>query len=398
MRAFIQAYRDVPGKAYFSALSHFALEIHNNVLPVLFPILIATLGLSYAQVGTINLVGVMAGTLTQPLFGWLSDRWDPRWMTVISILWMGMWTGLFGLAPSFTALIVIVGIAKLGTAAYHPAGASMARATAGVGQGASMAVFSVNGNLGYALSPVIASLVVDQWFGMRGTLVFPVTALALAGLLFWRFQHFDIKTSQEVRAESATVPVQQTGSAIALALVILMVASRSWYQGSLNTFLPSWYQEQGFSVAQAGQLFALLLLSVGAGSLLGGGVSDRTGNLPIVVISLAVMMPALWFFLIAPFWVQIPLLVLIGIGIGASFPVSIVMAQNVWPQGPGLASALVIGIGWLPTGLGTVIMGTIADRTSLTEALRYLVYAPLVGLAAALVFWLYSWREDSAGG
>jgi FSR family fosmidomycin resistance protein-like MFS transporter len=132
---------------------------------------------------------------------------------------------------------------------------------------------------------------------------------------------------------------------------------------------------------------------VGIGALIGGGISDRTGQLPVVVTSLLVMMPSLWVFLQAPFWAQLPLLVLIGIAGGASFPVVIVMAQDAWPQGPGLASALVLGMGWLPTGLGTVVMGKIADNTSLTHALSLLGYAPLVGLAAAGLYWLWERRE-----
>jgi FSR family fosmidomycin resistance protein-like MFS transporter len=72
--------------------------------------------------------------------------------------------------------------------------------------------------------------------------------------------------------------------------------------------------------------------------------------------------------------------------IGATFPVGILMAQEVWPQAKGLASSLVLGLGWLPAGIGAWLVGFIADKTSLTYGLTTLLFVPLVGVTAVILF------------
>ncbi|HEX6383573.1 MAG TPA: MFS transporter, partial [Anaerolineae bacterium] len=147
-----------------------------------------------------------------------------------------------------------------------------------------------------------------------------------------------------------------------------------------------WLQSNGRSLEAAGSMLSVLLITVSIGSLSGGTLSDRVGRLPIVVISLGLLGPAQWLFLHAAGAVQILCLVFIGVMIGGTFPVAILMAQETWPHAVGLASALVLGLGWLPAGIGSWVSGLIADQTSLGFALTSLVFAPVVGVAAALLY------------
>jgi hypothetical protein len=80
------------------------------------------------------------------------------------------------------------------------------------------------------------------------------------------------------------------------------------------------------------------------------------------------------------------LVVVIGVLLGATFPISIVMAQETWPSGMGVASGLVMGLGWLPAGIGASVTGAIADRASLEVGLRTLVIPALVGVALAVTY------------
>lgn len=388
-----RAYLDVPRKAYLAGLTHFALEVHNNILPVLIPALIVKLSLNYEQAGQIALVAAMAGTLTQPFFGYLSDRWEPRWVIIGSIAWIGIFNGMIGWLPSFGLLLVFVALAKLGTGAYHPAGAALSRAMAGERRGTSMAVFSVNGNLGYALSPVIASFAIGSQFGLKGTSIFTITAIIFAALFFVFSKH--LAAPREAVPETNTsegaimAPSHKQGSVLALVLVVLMVAARSWFQGSLNTFLPVFLQTQGMDPVQSGQWFSLLLVSVGIGSMAGGPLSDRIGNTPVVLASMLLISPLFWAFSQVTGPLQLLLLILIGMMLGAGFPVAIVMAQEAWPKGPAFAASLVIGLGWLPSGFGTWFIGRMADNTSLMEALDTLVFVPPIGVLSILLFWLH---------
>jgi len=57
---------------------------------------------------------------------------------------------------------------------------------------------------------------------------------------------------------------------------------------------------------------------------------------------------------------------------------------------------MVMGIGWLPAGLGAWVVGQIADASTLTDGLRSLTFAPLAALAATAVFFAILRRNRAA--
>jgi len=174
--------------------------------------------------------------------------------------------------------------------------------------------------------------------------------------------------------------------------------ARSWFHFSLMTYLPEWFENQGYSLAFAGQILSLFLLSISVGSLLGGPLSDSMGRWQVIVLSLTLLSLGQWLFVqVSIFW-QILLAGGIGIMIGASFPVTIVMAQEIWPRRVAMASAMIMGLGWAPGGLGAWVTGRIADQTSLLVGLQWLAVPPLLGVGIALGYAWWQWRilGDSA--
>jgi FSR family fosmidomycin resistance protein-like MFS transporter len=351
---------------YPVVLAHLTIEVCSNYLPVVYPILITTMGLSYTQVGFVTLVAGVGTSLVQPLFGYVSDRWDTLRIIVLSIAWTGSLMGLVGLIPSYWLLLVLVGLASLGSAAYHPAGASVAGSITTTRRGATLSVFSVSGTLGTAPIALLASLLIYQQSHWRGVIQ---TGSTPAG-------------SHTIGGQ----PQAQGGSLVGLVLVILAVMCRSWFQVSLVTYLPEWLQSQGWSPANSGQMLTVLLISISAGTLIGGILSDRIGRWQVLALSLGLLGPMGWLFLTTTGPEQVGLMALTGALIGASFPVVVVMAQETWPRGVGLASALVMGLGWTPGGIGASFTGFVADQTSLSRALGWLIVAPALGLACTLMY------------
>ncbi|HZD10277.1 MAG TPA: MFS transporter [Candidatus Binatia bacterium] len=370
--------------ALLIATGHLSLELSNNFLPVAYPLLIQKLDLSYAQVGTVAFVAVTAATLLQPLFGYLSDRFDSRKLLVLSLFWIGTIMALTGLAGSYWLLLFVVAAGGLGSAAFHPAAAALASAVAGRRRGASMSIFSVGGNMGAALSPLLIGTALLQ-LGLPGTVVLVPVMWAISFVLFRRFARLPAVNGRAADSSSPSSGVQ-IGPPLALVLVVLIAAARSWFQASLNTYLPEWLQTQGWSAEHASLLLSVMLASVAVGSLTGGTLSDRLGRLPVVLLSFTLAIPVLWFLLHTHGPLQVLCISLAGVMIGATFPVTILMAQEAWPRAVGLASSLAIGLGWLPGGLGAWSVGILADRFSLTFALSTLIAAPLVGLGAAILF------------
>ena len=375
---------------YLVAAAHLILELCTNFLPIIYPLLITTMGLSYAQIGLITLVAGTCASLTQPLFGYISDRGSPYRMIILSILWIGLLMGLVGFMWSYLSLIVLVGLASLGSAAFHPAGAVIAGAGHTARRGAAVSVFSVGGSLGSGLSPLLIAAGLS-WFGLRGTgILIPVVLLASLVL----YKQWGEKSRLPLTSRTAgttnfgpeSQPLRRTGSLTGLILITFAVMCRSWFQISLVTYLPEWMHSQGWSLTVGGQILAVMLISVSVGNLLGGTLSDRIGRWQVVALSLGLLSLAQGLFLATSGLLQVGLVGLIGVLIGASFPVTIVMAQETWPQGLGLASALVLGLGWLPGGIGAAFTGYIADQSSLALGLQSLVLAPILGMIGIVAY------------
>lgn len=346
------------------------------------------MGLSYSQVGLVALVANTGAAMTQPLFGYLSDRWIPRPMIISSIIWIGLLMGLVGLIHVYWLLVLLVGLGSLGSAAFHPAGAAAAGSIVSSQRGTTLSVFSVSGALGTAMSPLLVTASINR-LGLPGTiLLFPI-GLLIGFLLYlqpgWGENTTINSAPSQPQRSAGRVPVQ-SGSLVGLALVVLMVMCRSWFQFSLVTYLPEWLRGQGEVLLGGGQMLTALLISISVGTLIGGTLSDRIGRWQIVALSLGLLGPAHWLFVRSSSSSHPGFAILIGVLIGASFPVTVAMAQESWSRSVALASALVGGLGWLPGGIGASFTGYMADQSSLATALGYLIIAPALGLVCALAY------------
>ena len=381
---------------FLAGFSHFTLEFCQNFLPVIYPLLIASMGLGYTQIGFIALTITLTGSLLQPFFGFLTDRLGAERVSALSVVWVGGLMGLVGLVSHYWLLLLVVAFASVGSASYHPAGAVIATTNSGARRGAGMSIFSVGGSLGAALSP----LWISWWLGSLGaksTLTLLLVA-GLVGILLY------IQAQQKARPQhtsGAHSPSQaQQGQLACLLMVVIGAMARSWFQVSLTTYLPAWVQSNGGTLAQGSQMLSIFLFAIGAGSLLGGIISDRigaSGPWLVVLISTVLLSPLFWVFLHASPWLQILALSLIGIAIGSSYPTNILLAHDAWPQQVGVASGLVMGIGWAPGGLGASFTGYIADHASLATGLRYLLVPPLLGILCALAYRLFLNAQTTRG-
>ena len=366
------------------ALAHLIIEFSNNFLPVLYPRLMPLMGLNYTQVGVIALVAGTSMALAQPLFGYISDRWGAVPLTTFSIMWIGIAMGLVGFAPSYGVLLVLISLGSLGSAAFHPPAAVIAASNSGAKRGSGISVFSVGGNIGAALSPLWIALALS-WFGMPGV----ITILPL-GLIFGVIFYLNLRSSSSVAAREAKPKAAAQGDAFIAGLVLIVVAMmfRSWFQVGLTTYLPTWIESTGGTVAAGGSMLAIFAFSVSAGSLVGGAAGDRFGYWRILVIALALLPLTFWSFLNGAGPVQIAGLFLSGVAVGTTLPNSIVLVLEALPNQVGVASGLLMGLGWWPGGLGASFTGYLADRFSLLTALSSLTIVPLFGLLCLLAYGL----------
>lgn len=360
---------------------HLVVDISQGALPAILPFLREAFSLSYAAAGTIILVASISSSVIQPLFGYLADRISRRWLLPVSVLVSGAGIGLTGVVSSYSWILVLVTFSGLGIAAYHPEGYKSASAVAGARKATGLSFFSVGGNVGLAVGPVLITALVTG-FGLPGSLGLMLPGILVASLLAAALPRLSAVTPpvrHDRRAEGAR-PM-----ALGLILLILIVTLRSWAQLGLTTFVPFFYIDvlQG-DPRMIGPLLFVFLGAGAAGTLVGGPLADRFGARRVIVGAFLSAAPLIAGFLLTRGAAAILFLAASGFALVSTFTVSVVLAQAYLPTHLGMASGLIVGFAIGTGGIGVTGLGWVADHWGLLVALAIIVVLPFVGFVVSL--------------
>jgi MFS transporter, FSR family, fosmidomycin resistance protein len=344
---------------------HLATDLAQGALAALLPFLVTRFGLSYAMAAALVLAATVSSSIIQPLFGAVSDARGGFWLLPSGVALSGIGMALAAVAPSYWLVATCVLISGLGVAAYHPEGSKFASYVSGRRRASGMAFFSIGGNIGFALGPLVASSAVLA-FGLDGGLVLVIPGLAAAAVLLAARPYLtSFAPSQERRTESRGAP----GQPRALALLIGVIALRSVAHMGLFTFVPLWEVARGNGEAHGTRLLALFLFAGAVGTLAGGPLADRFGRRPVLRWSFVVAAPLiLVYVLVGGIGGEIAL-VLSGAAVIGTFGVSLVMSQEYMPGRVGMASGLSIGFAIGLGGVAALVLGAVADVVGLEAAL-----------------------------
>src|SRR4051795_10107323 len=163
------------------ACGHAAADLCQGSIPALIPFLIAQRHYSFGAAGALLLVVTVGSSIIQPLFGAASDRLHLWWLMPVGVALAAVGIAGAGVTSSFPLTCLVVGLGGLGVAAFHPEGARYANYASGPRRGTGMSLFSVGGNAGFALAPILVTPAVLA-LGLHGTLVVAILP-ALAALI-----------------------------------------------------------------------------------------------------------------------------------------------------------------------------------------------------------------------
>ena len=107
------------------ALNHLAVDLLNSQRSMLLVYLAPSLGIQNAGIGLISLIYVMVASLSQPIFGWIADRYNLPWLSGISLVWMIVWLSFSALGLGNYVIVTLI-VAALGSAAFHASGTEKA--------------------------------------------------------------------------------------------------------------------------------------------------------------------------------------------------------------------------------------------------------------------------------
>jgi FSR family fosmidomycin resistance protein-like MFS transporter len=355
-------------------LGHATVDMYGGVIPFLYPLLIDQFDLNLKTVGLVSLCYSGMASLSQPIFGWVTDRHGTRWIG-LALMWSAITFSLLGLAPSFHALLLLAALAGIGSGVYHPMGAVTAASVIPDNQrNVAMSVYVTGGTLGVAIGPLIA-VVVFTLFGLYGTLPMIVPGMAIGLFLVAQMSSvaLHLKRKAAVAKEAAPpIPLKQ------MSVVIALMMLRSWVLFGISSFIPLWYDEMGYSRLFYAALSTTILLCSAAGAIGVGSIADRHGRRKLLVIASTASVPAILLFAQFPGWPAFLTAAMIGLLAASTGPLLLVMAQQLMSGRPGMASGLILGLGFIMGAVGVPIMGAVADEWGIQNAMR--LWALIAGL------------------
>lgn len=204
---------------------------------------------------------------------------------------------------------------------------------------------------------------------------------ALLGLLAWL-------AYAGAQTRSAHVPALPYRNARAWMLLAFFGIGTSAYTLVL-AWLPAYYVDLGFSPVYAGYLLGGLSgMEVVAGLLVSALVHRFPDRRPLLTVVIGLMVTGLACLILAPVPLMLPAIVLLGLGIGALFPLTLIVTLDhaESPAEAGALLAFVQGGGYAIAALMPLVAGMIRDH------LASLQWAWICMLCGSLVILIMTWR------
>lgn len=368
------------------SLSHLLNDLMQSLLPSIYPILKTAYHLDFTQIGLITLVNQVTASLLQPMVGFATDRRPLPYSLAFGMGFTLCGIVLLASAQVYGLILLAAALIGVGSSVFHPESSRVARLASGGRHGFAQSFFQVGGNLGSAIGPLLAALLVVP-FGQGAIAWFSIVAI-IGITVLWRvgawYKPRIVRRAQMVRDLGDAAPRARV--VFGVAILVLLVISKQLYLVSLSSYY-AFYLIDKFSLStQSAQLYLFVLLgAVAAGTFFGGPIGDRIGRKHVIWISIFGALP---FTLAMPyadlFWTGV-LSIVIGFIIASAFPAIVVYGQELMPRHIGAVSGFFFGFAFGVGGLGAAFLGKLADLYGIIFVYQIAAYLPALGALAILL-------------
>jgi len=369
------------------SLSHFLNDMMQSILLAIYPILKLNLDLSFAQIGLISMAYQVTASLLQPIIGLYTDHRPKPYSLPFSMILTMSGLIVLGIAAQYEMVLVAAILIGMGSSIFHPESSRVARLAAGNRPGLSQSVFQVGGNMGSAIGPLIAAMIILP-YGVRSVIWFSLVALLGAIILTRVSQWYSAHLSAQVGKAKPVISQSLSNSRVmfSLGVLALLMFSKFIYMASFTNYY-TFYLIDKFHLSMHDAQFYLFgfLLAVATGTILGGPIGDKVGRKSVIwwsilgVAPLTLLLPYVGLFCTAV------LSVIIGIVLSSAFSAILVFAQELVPGRVGAISGLFFGLAFGIAGIGAALLGNLADIKGIQYVYHLCAFLPLLGIATVFL-------------
>jgi len=372
------------------AFTHFINDLLQAIIPSVYPMLKTSFSLSFAQIGMITFTFQVMASLLQPFIGIYTDRKPQPYSLAIGMGFTLAGLILLSQSSGYYSILVAVGCVGIGSSVFHPESSRVAYLASGGKRGLAQSIFQLGGNAGSATGPLLVALIVIPYG--RGNIIW-FTLVAILGIMIllkiaaWYKAHLIMRAAGKaghLAEEHHHLSKQKVIASFII--LILLIFSKYFYLVSMTNYFTFYLIEQFHLSIQQSQLFLFAFLAaVAAGTLLGGPLGDRFGRKYVIWFSILGAAP---FTLMLPhanlFWTGV-LAVITGVIIASAFSAILVYAQELIPGKVGMVSGLFFGFAFGVAGIGSALLGRLADHSGIVYVFHICAFLPLLGIITGLL-------------
>jgi len=366
------------------AFAHLLNDLLQAVIPAAYPILKDSYQLSFTQIGLITFAYQMAASILQPIVGLYTDKKPKPYSQIFGMVFTLSGIILLAYAASFPVIILSVVLVGIGSSIFHPEASRISFLASGGKRGLAQSIFQLGGNAGTAIGPLLVALIVvpnNQHYIVWFAIVAIIALFVLSKIAAWYQDHLALRAKKKV--EIILPDLSQAKIVVSVSILLVLIFSKFFYMASISSYFTFYLMDRfQLSIQDAQFHLFLFLASCAIGTLIGGPLGDRFGRKYVIWFSVLGAAP---FTLLLPyvdlFWTGI-LSVVIGIIISSAFPAILVYAQELLPKKLGMVSGLFYGFAFGMGGLGSALLGNLADHTSIDYVYHLCAYLPLIGFIA----------------
>lgn len=375
---------------YLVALSHFAVDINSGSLAAILPFFVTYYGMDYTSIGGLMFASSFLSSIIQPLFGWLADKTSFKWFMPLGVFMAGLSLASTGFLQDYWCTFTAVTIMGAGAAIFHPEAARLVNAISGKERGVGMSIFSVGGNGGFGLGPLLAVFLITT-FGMKGLAFYGIFCLLTGGSLIILAPKMRAIAAQMAAEEAPKDKNAAAAEAVndwpAFAKLTATIAFRSTVFTSINSFLPLFcITVLGATHSMGSAALSIISLSGIIATLIGGKLSDRIGYVKTVRIGCSLLVLTIAALVFSKnIYVVFAMLLPLSLAMQGTYAAFVVLGQSYLAKSVGFASGVTLGLTFSIGGVMVPALGRFADSFGLENTMTLIVGIALLCALSTLL-------------
>jgi MFS transporter, FSR family, fosmidomycin resistance protein len=377
---------------------HAVTDLYSSFIIGIIPILAIKFDLSLFLVGVLTAIAGISNSLTQPVFGYLADKYSPKYFMVAGPLFSAILISLMPIMPSYYLIVIILFLGNLSIAMIHPPAAAMGGRFGGRMKGLSNSLISFSGTVGYALGSMLIIVVIEK-IGISFSPLTMIPGIAMAIILF-KYIDIPIKTAGAKSSHNFLTKFKKANKYKIMQLFLIFTASfaRDLIWILMITFMPLYFTQSGVKLLNVGFILILYNIIGGFGGILAGYLSDRIKRKSLLIQGgLLLSIPFIFFMFKNPGIVGIIFFIITGFFSIATLPPCIRISQEIFPGNMSFASSLVMGLSVGTGSIAMIFLGKAADKIGIVNTVYYTMIV-IIAIVILMSFYPMIAKKAASGG